>query len=76
MCMETLVLDRKTKTLPKRTAPVLAPAAETIEVNPDGVYINPDDYPDTTAYLNAIPGMADMLIQSKNLPNSSFEEWV
>jgi hypothetical protein len=30
--------------------------------------IDPDDYPDTTAYLNAIPGCAERLIASLNNP--------
>jgi len=62
---------------------VFTPASEIEEfddnedtVNPEGIYVNPDDYPDTTAYLNAIPGMAEMLIKSKNLSPDNFEEWV
>jgi hypothetical protein len=34
---------------------------------------DPDDYPDTTAYLNAIPGMAESLIESANLPRGAFK---
>jgi len=37
--------------------------------------IDPDDYPDTTAYLNAIPGMAESLIELMNTPVSEFEDW-
>jgi hypothetical protein len=37
--------------------------------------IDPDDYPDTTAYLNAIPGCAERLLSYRNLPDSEFEEW-
>jgi hypothetical protein len=36
--------------------------------------IDPDDYPDTTAYLNAIPGCAERLIASLNNPGE-FEDW-
>jgi hypothetical protein len=36
--------------------------------------IDPDDYPDTTAYLNAIPGCAERLIKSMNAPMSEFED--
>jgi len=40
---------------------------------PDSRYIDPDDYPDETAYVNAIPGLADMLIASAKLPPSAFK---
>jgi len=40
---------------------------------PDSRYIDPDDYPDETAYVNAIPGLADMLIASAKLPRSEFK---
>jgi len=46
---------------------VLTPAS----IDADGMdsdYIDPDDYPDTTAYLNAIPGCAERLIESLNNP--------
>jgi len=45
---------------------VLTPEAETD--GPDSDYIDPDDYLDTTAYLNAIPGCAERLIESLNNP--------
>jgi hypothetical protein len=35
--------------------------------------IDPDDYPDTTAYLNAIPGCAERLLSYENLPDSDFK---
>jgi hypothetical protein len=41
---------------------------------PDEYDIDPDDYPDTTAYLNAIPGCAERLIASMNAPMSEFED--
>jgi hypothetical protein len=44
----------------------------TIEAD-DPDEIDPDDYPDTTAYLNAIPGMAESLIESANLPRGAFK---
>jgi hypothetical protein len=50
---------------------VLSPATEADESDDD--YIDPDDYPDTTAYLNAIPGVAERLIESRNLPRSAFK---
>jgi len=60
---------------------VLTPAAEDAEDEepyidgPDSRYIDPDDYPDTTAYLNALPGVAERIIKSMNAPDSEFEEW-
>jgi len=52
---------------------VLSPADEDDE--PGDEYIDPDDYEDETAYVNAIPGLAEMLIASRNLPDSEFEDW-
>jgi len=40
---------------------------------PDSRYIDPADYPDTTAYLNALPGVAERIIKSMNAPDSEFE---
>jgi len=40
--------------------------------NPD--YIDPDDYPNDTAYLNAIPGMKEKLLSSKSLLDNEFED--
>jgi len=42
---------------------------------PDSAYIDPDDYPDTTAYLNAIPGMAESLIELMKTPLNEYEDW-
>jgi len=42
---------------------------------PDSRYIDPADYPDTTAYLNALPGVAERLLSYRNLPDSEFEDW-
>jgi len=50
---------------------VLTPASEDSE--PEEYDIDPDDYPDTTAYLNAIPGAAERLIKSMNAPMSEFK---
>jgi len=47
---------------------VLAPAVEVDE--PD---IDPDDYDNDTDYLNAIPGMAESIIESMNMPRSEFK---
>jgi len=57
---------------------VLTPAKETDDDDdyvdgPDSRYIDPADYPDETAYVNAIPGLADMLIASAKLPRSEFK---
>jgi hypothetical protein len=53
------------------TAALLTP---TIEADDPDVYdIDPDDYPDTTAYLNAIPGCAERLLSYENLPDSDFK---
>jgi hypothetical protein len=57
---------------------VLTPAAD--EAEEDGldeydIDIDPDDYPDTTAYLNAIPGMAESIIKLMNAPDSEFKDW-
>jgi hypothetical protein len=49
---------------------LLTPAHDTDAL--DGGYIDPADYPDTTAYLNAIPGMAESIIASMNAPTSAF----
>jgi len=42
-------------------------------------YIDPDDYPDTTAFLNAIPGFVESIREMEKLPASAWtpvpEEW-
>jgi len=50
---------------------VLSPADEDDDL--DGEYIDPADYPDTTAYLNAIPGMAESLIELMKTPLNEYE---
>jgi len=40
---------------------------------PNGDYIDPADYPDTTAYLNALPGVAERIIAYDDLPDSEFK---
>jgi len=40
----------------------------------DNDYIDPDDYPDTTAYLNAIPGFVESIRAMENAPDSEWEE--
>jgi len=47
-------------------------AAEYID-GPDSRYIDPADYPDTTAYLNALPGVAERLLAYRDLPESEFK---
>jgi hypothetical protein len=84
--MATLVIDRGTPTgdilsfmgverlfaVKRGEAALLTPAAD--EAEPDEYNIDPDDYPDTTAYLNAIPGCAERLIESLNNPGE-LEDW-
>jgi hypothetical protein len=53
-------------------AALLTPAIDDAEQ--EEYEINPDDYPDTTAYLNAIPGCAERLIASLNDPGE-LEDW-
>jgi len=40
----------------------------------NGKEIDPDDYPDTTAYLNAIPGYVESLLEMDNDPNTVWED--
>jgi len=82
--LTTLVIDRQTlpesilsfigaariRVQGKAGKVVLTPEAE-ID-GPDPNYIDPADYPDTTAYLNALPGVAERLIKSMNAPASEF----
>jgi PHD/YefM family antitoxin component YafN of YafNO toxin-antitoxin module len=37
--------------------------------------IDTDDYDNDTDYLNAIPGMAEKLIEGMNTPLSECEDW-
>jgi hypothetical protein len=57
---------------------VLTPAAaDEADDSDDSEYefdIDPADYEDETAYVNAIPGLAESLLASRNLPDSEFEE--
>jgi len=50
---------------------VLTPADES---EPEEYDIDPDDYPNTTAYFNAIPGAVDRLLAYRNLPDSEFSD--
>ncbi|GBU21845.1 hypothetical protein R80B4_01747 [Fibrobacteres bacterium R8-0-B4] len=54
-------------------------AAEAVAEPEPRYYIDPDDYPDTTAFLNAIPGFAESLREMEKLPDSAWtpvpEEW-
>ena len=87
--MTTLVIDRQTlpETLlsfigsprvlvsAESDRVVLTPVeADEVEAEPEEYDIDPDDYPDTTAYLNAIPGAVERLLSYRNLPDSAFEE--
>ena len=83
--MATMVLERETLpepllscfAVPRITATprdggvFLTPAVEVD--GPDADYIDPADYPDTTAYLNALPGVVERLNKSFNAPASEFE---
>jgi len=40
----------------------------------NGKEIDPNDYPDTAAYLNAIPGYVDSLLEMENDPNTVWED--
>jgi hypothetical protein len=76
--MATLVIDRATLPEPmssRFTSPRIAMIRQrggdyllSPIIDPDEYDIDPDDYPDTTAYLNAIPGCAERLIESLNNP--------
>jgi len=84
--MTTLVIDRQT--LPETLLTfigsprvlvsaesdrvVLTPVTEEAEAEPEEYDIDPDDYPDTTAYLNAIPGAVERLLAYRDLPDSEF----
>jgi len=52
---------------------VLTPGTE--EDEPGDEYIDPNDYEDETAYINAVPGLAESLLASRNLPDSEFKDW-
>jgi hypothetical protein len=57
---------------------VLSPAEDETEPyidGPDSDYIDPADYDNTTAYLNAIPGMAESIIKGMNTPLNELEDW-
>jgi len=87
--MATLVID--SKTLPETLSSiigarrirvdgdakrlVLTPEIETGKLDDDDG-IDPDDYPDTTSYLNAIPGFVESIREMENAPDSEWEEWV
>jgi hypothetical protein len=51
----------------------LTPAENNDE--PEEYDTDPADYPDTTAYLTAIPGAVERLVKSMNIPLSELEEW-
>jgi hypothetical protein len=52
---------------------ILTPGTE--EDEPGDEYIDPNDYEDETAYVNAIPGLKERLLSYRNLPASEFEDW-
>jgi len=55
---------------------VLTPAeAEDAEDDEYDIDIDPADYDDETDYVNAIPGLAESLLASLNLPDSAFKNW-
>ncbi|GBU20457.1 hypothetical protein R80B4_00335 [Fibrobacteres bacterium R8-0-B4] len=55
---------------------VLTPATDTDDPDdgPNSDYIDPADYPDTTAYLNALPGVAERILAYNNLPDDEWED--
>jgi len=85
--METMLLERTTPidalfsfigaervTVSKDADQItLTPAKDYVE--PEEYDIDPADYPDTTAYLTAIPGAVERLVKSMNTPLSELEEW-
>ena len=86
--MATLVIDRQILPEPlfsfigagagrvqvtrQGSAVLLTPEVETEEQ--EAYDIDPADYPDTTAYLNAIPGFVESIRAMENAPASEFTE--
>jgi hypothetical protein len=73
--MTTLVIDREA--LPKSLSSIFSAPKLRFEVDAWGgsvaPVIDPDDYDNDTDYLNAIPGMAEKLIEGMNTPLSECE---
>jgi hypothetical protein len=77
--MTTLVLERTT---PMETLFSFMGASEQVRIvrETEGApaiiapVIDPDDYGNDTDYLNAIPGMAESIIELMNAPDSEFED--
>jgi len=70
----TLVIDRET--LPETVSSLFRSPRITIQQRQSGgevvmsPVINPDDYPNDTEYLKAIPGMMESIFESINAPKS------
>jgi len=52
---------------------VVVKTMEELEADESNIDIDPDDYDNDTDYLNAIPGMAESIIESMNAPRSEFK---
>jgi len=88
--MEALVIDRATPadtlfTLMRASRIRVEGDADRLILTParteaDDEYIDPDDYDSETDYVNAIPGLAELLIASANAPASEFvdvpDDWI
>jgi len=69
--MTTTVIDRKTA-LSDHVSELFGTSHTAAVQQPDR--IDPADYDNDTDYLNAIPGMAESIINSMNAPMSEFED--
>jgi len=81
--MTTMIIDRST--LPETVSYRFASPRIAVIPQKDGdvmlsPVIDPADYDNDTDYLNAIPGMAELIIESMNAPASEFidvpDEWI
>jgi len=72
--MTTLVIDRQT--LPESLSSLIGVPRVVVQQRQDGgevllsPVIDPADFDNDTDYLNAIPGMAESLIEARNAPAS------
>jgi len=69
--MATTAIDRKTA-FPDHVSELFGASRTAAAQQPDR--IDPADYDNNTDYLNAIPGMAESIINSMNAPMSEFED--
>ncbi len=83
--MTALVIDRQT--LPETLLPLIGADRVRVERRANEVAlipetdgeeerycIDPADYPDTTAFLNAIPGFVESIREIENAPDSEWED--